>query len=297
MNQSINLLCVGLCLLLLSFAANGNGAGLWVINSAIKLTHRVAVEKDLAYGDQDWQRLNVYPQAKNAPVVLFIHGGGWYKGNKDQYHFVADALVRRGHVVVVPDYIKYPKGRFPTFVEDIALAVSWVKQHIGQYGGNPQQIMLVGHSAGAHTGALLATDASYLQKVGLSPSELLGFVGLAGPYNFTPTEPQFIDTFGQDNFSVMLANNHINGDEPPILILHGTTDKKVSRFNFNTFKNMLDRHQVPVKSVLLPDVGHAELVLKIHPWFADEVDVGDAIDDFVHEQIQAKQAPVPSVGL
>jgi len=170
-----------LWLLLLSFSAYSNGPGLFVINTAIKITHRVDVVKDLSYGDQDWQKLNVYPQQEQAPVVVFIHGGGWYKGNKDQYHFVADALVRRGYVVVLPDYIKYPQGRFPTFIEDVALAIAWVKQNIATHGGNPSQVMLVGHSAGAHTGALLATDASYLNGVGLHPQDLLGFVGLAGP--------------------------------------------------------------------------------------------------------------------
>ena len=246
--------------------------------------------KDVAYGQQDWQRLNIYPQVNPAPVVVFIHGGGWYKGSKDQYHFVADALVRRGYVVVIPDYIKYPEGRFPTFVQDVALATAWVKQHIVEHGGNPAQLMLVGHSAGAHTGALLATDASYLAQVGMQPQDLLGFIGLAGPYNFTPTYPQFVDTFGRENFEVMLANNHVNGDEPPTLILHGMADKKVSQFNYDTFKNMLIRHRIPLQSALLPDVGHAEMVLKIHPWFADEVDVGERIDAFVKAQLQATQS-------
>ncbi|WP_223788291.1 alpha/beta hydrolase [Marinicella meishanensis] len=281
---------VMILLWLLCGTAQSNGAGLFVVNSAIKLTHWVDVIKDVAYGEQDWQRLNVYPQASSAPVVLFIHGGGWYKGSKDQYHFVADALVRRGYVVVIPDYIKYPEGRFPTFVQDVAQATAWVKQHIAEHGGNPAQLLLVGHSAGAHTGALLATDASYLAQVGMQPQELLGFVGLAGPYNFTPTYHQFVATFGRENFAVMLANNHVNGDEPPILLLHGMDDKKVSRFNFDTFKNMLTRHQIPLQTALLPEVGHAEMVLKIHPWFADEVDVGARIDAFVKTQLNATQA-------
>ena len=275
--------------LLMSFEVKSNGPGLFVINTAIKLTHRIDVVKDIAYGPEKWQQLNVYPQPITAPVVLFIHGGGWHKGNKDLYHFVADALVRRGFAVVIPDYIKYPEGRFPSFVEDAAIATAWVKNHITDYGGDPDQIILVGHSAGAHTGALLATDQHYLKQVGMTPRDIAGFVGLAGPYNFTPTYPRYVETFGPENFEAMLASNHIDGDEPPILILHSKGDKSVHQFNYDTFKNRLEFFGMPVKAVLFEDIGHAAMILKIHPWFADEINIADHIVEF-QQQLAAQRA-------
>ena len=260
-----------------------SGVGSFLFNSALKISHPIKTEKDIRYGDQAWQQLNLYPQKHNklAPVVIFIYGGGWHKGSKEQYHFVADGLTRKGYLVVIPDYIKYPDGKFPTFVEDIALATAWVKQNIKSYGGNPKQILLAGHSAGAHTGALLVTDQRYLQHVGLTPADIAGFVGLSGPYNFTPKEPQYIKTFGQLNFDLMKVNNHVDGNEPPIKLIHGQGDKTVGQFNFDTFRNKLQAsgHDV-ITRLYDKDIGHIDTVLKMHPWFAGEVDVAVEIDTF-----------------
>ena len=273
-----------LVVLMLLFSTQAkSGIGSWLLNSSLKITHPIKSIKDKAYGDEAWQVLNIYPQKHNqsAPVVIFIYGGGWYKGNKEQYHFVADGLIRKGYMVVIPDYIKYPEGHFPAFIEDIALATAWVKNNISSFGGNPDQVLLVGHSAGAHTGALLVTDARYLAAVGLSPADVMGFVGLSGPYNFTPIEPKYIKTFGRENFALMKVNNHIDGSEPPIYIIHGRGDKTVGQFNFDTFRNKLQASGEDVATKLYgEDIGHVDTVLKIHPWFAGKVDVAIEIDEF-----------------
>ena len=269
-------------MLLLATQVN-SGIGSWLLNSTLKITHPIQAEKDISYGKQKWQQLNIYPQKNNqqAPVVIFIYGGGWHKGSKEQYHFVADGLTRKGYLVVIPDYIKYPAGRFPTFIEDIALATAWVKKNIVSYGGDPNQMLLVGHSAGAHTGALLVTDPSYFNRVGLTPADVTGFVGLSGPYNFTPKAPQYSKTFGQQNFELMKVNNHVDGTEPPIKLIHGQGDRTVGQFNFDTFRNKLQASGHTVVTKLYGrDIGHVDTVLKTHPWFAGEIDVADEIDHF-----------------
>lgn len=269
-----------------------SGVGSFLFNSALKITHPIKSIKDISYGDQEWQELNIYPQKnnQNAPVILFIYGGGWNKGSKEQYHFVADGLTRKGYLVVIPDYIKYPDGKFPTFVEDIALATSWVKENIASYGGNPEQILLAGHSAGAHTGALLVTDQRYFDDVGLTTKDLRGFVGLSGPYNFTPNEPQYIKTFGRENFETMKVNNHVEGMVPPIKLIHGKGDTTVGKFNFDTFRNKLQATNNQVTTNLLgKDIGHVDTVLKIHPWFAGDVDIAVEIDTFFKDLLNQPQ--------
>jgi acetyl esterase/lipase len=283
-----------LAVLVLLFSTQAHsGIGSWLLNSSLKITHPIKSVKDIAYGDETWQSLNIYPQKHNqsAPVVIFIYGGGWNKGSKEQYHFVADGLVRKGYMVVIPDYIKYPEGHFPVFIEDIALATSWVKQNISAFGGNPDQVLLVGHSAGAHTGALLVTDTQYLTAVGLSPTDLTGFVGLSGPYNFTPQKPKYVKTFGRKNFELMKVNNHVDGTEPPIIIIHGQGDNTVGQFNFDTFRNKLQAKSSDVQALLYGDeIGHVDTVLKIHPWFAGNVDIAVDIDVFFKKQLT--QLPV-----
>ena len=267
------------------------GVGSFLYNSAIKVAHPIQSEKDIAYGSREWQTLNIYPQKNQTqvPVVIFIYGGGWHKGSKEQHHFVADALVRKGYMVVIPDYIKYPQGTFPSFIEDIALAIAWVKDNIADYGGNPNELLLAGHSAGAHTGALLVTDKHYLNEVGVDISEIRAFVGLAGPYNFTPQKPQYIKTFGRESFDVMKANTFVAGTEPPIKLIHSMGDNTVGRFNFDTFANQLKAAGNTVETQLYRDIGHVMTLLKIHPWFADEIDMAVVMDQFYQKALSEAQ--------
>src|SRR6185437_12593688 len=99
---------------------------------------------DLAYGQVVRQKLDVYrPRAlsvdekRGVPVVVFFYGGDWQAGQKGDYRFVAEALASRGLMAVLPDYRLYPQVTFPKFVEDGAMAVRWVHDHIGRYGGDP----------------------------------------------------------------------------------------------------------------------------------------------------------------
>ena len=278
-----------LVLVCLKLSTATAGIGSFMLNNAIKITHPIESEKNVSYGSQTWQSLNVYPKQQASPVVIFIYGGGWSKGSKEQYHFVADALVRLGYVVVIPDYIKYPDGKFPSFINDIALATAWVKHNITDYGGNPQQLFMVGHSAGAYNAAMLLADSTYLNIVGLDKQDIKGFVGLAGPYNFTPQEPKYIQTFGRENFKQMKVNHHVDGTEPATLLLHSTGDKTVGLFNFETFRNRLSADGVHVKTKLYDNLSHVDMVLKIHPWFAGEIDLRADINAFFQQLLKQSE--------
>ena len=112
-------------------------------------------------------------------------------GSKRTYRYVAKALARRGYVAVLPDYRIYPQARYPDFLDDGALAVRWVKDNAKRFGGDPQKIFLMGHSAGAHIAAMLAIDATWLQKVGLVPGrDIAGLIGVSGPYDFLPLKDE-----------------------------------------------------------------------------------------------------------
>jgi acetyl esterase/lipase len=96
--------------------------------------------RDIAYGDQPRQKLDVYrPKhaAVPAAVVVFFYGGDWQTGGKGDYSFAAEALTSRGFVAVLPDYRLYPVVRFPAFVKDGASAVRWVRDNISGFGGDP----------------------------------------------------------------------------------------------------------------------------------------------------------------
>ena len=132
---------------------------------------RIALTTSIAYAKGARHTLDVCrpTSATAAPVIVFFYGGGWRSGSKRTYRYVAKALARRGYVAVLPDYRIYPQARYPDFLDDGAQAVRWVKDNVQRFGGDPQKIFLMGHSAGAHIAAMLAIDATWLQKVASAP--------------------------------------------------------------------------------------------------------------------------------
>lgn len=195
------------------------------------------------------------------PLVVFFYGGSWQQGERHWYAFVGQALARHGLAVAIPDYRKAP---FPAFMDDAAAAVAWLKAQGPGLGYDPDRIVLMGHSAGAHIAALLATDPQYLARHDLSPSDLRGVIGLAGPYDFLPIRSRPLrEVFGDDparhRASQPIA--HVDGSEPPFLLLHGRDDRLVEPGNSTRMAERLRDHGVPVELHLVPDAGHAGLLL------------------------------------
>ncbi len=112
----------------------------------------VDVEPGIAYAPGPDHHLDIYapsPGHGSAPVVMFFYGGGWEAGSRAMYRLVGAALAWRGILTVVPDYRKYPQVRFPAFMDDATAAGAWTRAHVDQYGGDPDRLFLMGHSAGA----------------------------------------------------------------------------------------------------------------------------------------------------
>ena len=197
-----------------------------------------------------------------APVVVFFHGGSWQSGTRQDYRFVAQSLAKQGVLVIMPDYRKSPQVAFPEFIEDAARAVAWTRLHASEYGGDPSRIFLVGHSAGAHIAAMLGTDSRFLRAVGLQPRDLAGIVGLAGPYDFLPlTDPALKTAFGPESqWSLSQPVNFVDGDEPPFLLLQGTSDTTVRPFNAEHLAARLRALHEPVEVRMIDGAGHLGLL-------------------------------------
>ncbi|KFN43357.1 alpha/beta hydrolase [Arenimonas oryziterrae] len=223
--------------------------------------------------------------AKPRAIVVFFYGGSWRNGYRADYRFVGSALAQRGLLVIIPDYRKAPADTFPAFMDDAAAAVAWTKAHAADFGADPAQIYLMGHSAGAHIVALLGTDGSYLQQVGMKPRDLKGVIGLAGPYDFLPITNRGVkQVFGApDTWPRSQPVNFVNGDEPPFLLLHGADDGKVFPRNSESLAEKLRAAGEPVSLKIIPDVGHIGLVNgfrspRLSPVLADTVQWIEAQD-------------------
>ena len=159
-----------------------------VINATVA-TDTHTVQPDQAYGPLPRQQLDVYRPAQataDAPLAVFFYGGSWSSGDRADYRFAGEALASRGIVTLVADYRLSPEVRYPTFLQDCALAVRWARDRARDFGASPERLHLVGHSAGAYNAAMLALDARWLSEVNMQPGELAGWAGLAGPYDFLP---------------------------------------------------------------------------------------------------------------
>jgi len=192
----------------------------------------VRVAEGERYGDGPRRTLDVYALAQRperAPVIVFLYGGGWSSGAKADYSFVGDAFAAQGFVTVVPDYRVYPEVRFPGFVEDAASALRWVQENAARFGGDPDRIVLVGHSAGAHIAMLAALDPRYAEAAGFDRRAIRGVVGLAGPYGFDNFDaPLLRNVFGEvaDPLTTM-PRHYARRDAALILLLHGARDRRV----------------------------------------------------------------------
>jgi acetyl esterase/lipase len=248
----------------------------------------MTVVRDQAYGPVPSHLLDIYIPAsavnQRREVIVFFYGGRWTDGTKDDYRFVGATLANRGYIVVIPDYRKYPDVRFPTFVEDGARAVAWVHDHIADLHGDPNRIHIAGHSAGAHIGALLAADAHYLADVGKDRSAVIrDFVGLAGPYAFTPKDPDLQDMFGPPaNYPNMQATTFIDGAQPPMLLLSGEADTRVKPDNLERLRQRIMEQGGCVQTISYPDVGHSGLLAALSWLNPGSVSVVDDMTRFFH---------------
>ena len=286
-------------LLLLPVISGCSTIGLGALNATSKFESGHDVVKDIEYGSEGWQKLDIHkPNKKSSenisdarkPVIIFFYGGGWTSGDKNQYYFAASAFTDKGYIVVLPNYVLYPEGKFPDFVEDGAKAIAWTKANITSYGGNADQLFIVGHSAGAHIGALLAADKQYLAQEGLGTNVISAFAGMAGPYNFTPKEKPYTLIFGpQENFAKMKVMNFIDGDEPPMLLLHGTGDKTVGILNKDSLIESIKEQGGEYGDISYEGESHVGILLNLHHIFDGDADIATDIDQFFepYKQIRA----------
>ena len=218
------------------------------------------------YGADPRQKLDVYAPlstaARRLPVIVFFYGGSWNSGTRDGYGFVGRALAARGFIVVIPDYRLVPQVRYPAFLQDNAAAVRWARGHAAALGGDPDRLVLAGHSAGAYDAAMLALDPRWL---GADRRAVKGLIGLAGPYDFLPfkgpvTQKAFA---GVRDPAETQPVNHASEASPPAFLATGDKDTLVLPRNSDALAERLVAHGISVERRRYPKVGHVGLLTAI----------------------------------
>ena len=229
------------------------------INNSLTENHYTV--RSLSYGKLPRQQMDIYrPRVdQGKPPVVFVYGGAWRSGTKTDFKFIGHALTQLGHAVIIPDYQLYPQVKFPVFIEDVAKAIKETELRSDALLGRPlDEFVLMGHSAGAHSAAMIFTDRSYLnnQRVKGRP---VGFIGLAGPYDLTLEYPEIVGVFdGAGKRSQPI--DYITPGLPPVLLLQGADDKRVLPYHSRTFSEALALSGADVRTRFYPKTNHIMII-------------------------------------
>ncbi|OWK39172.1 alpha/beta hydrolase [Fimbriiglobus ruber] len=234
------------------------------------------VHRDLAYAEpkSEKQAVDVYAPVggKNHPVVVWIHGGGWQYGDKKEVDVKPQAFVDKGYVFVSVNYRLYPDVTVGQMAGDVAKAIRWVHDHAGNYGGDPDALIVTGHSAGAQLAALVCTDARYLKAEKLSLSNIKGCIPVDGDTYDVPLQIKTVEQRRADSYRKKFGDadsqtatalspiTHVAKGKhiPPFLILH-VADHPEVKAQSQRLAHALQEAGVPAKAY--PAVGKVHVTI------------------------------------
>ncbi len=183
--------------------------------------------------------LDVYAPAgaKEAPVVFWIHGGGWQTGDKGLVQVKPHYFTAQGMVFVAINHRLLPTVEMGAIIRDVARAFAWVQANIAGYGGDPRRVLVMGHSSGAQLAALLCTDERYLKEHGLSLAPIKGCVPVDGDTYDIPAMIEVAETRARVHGFPLPKNGHRQkfGNDPALhrdfsAVNHVTKGKALPRF-------------------------------------------------------------------
>ena len=178
-------------------------------------------------------RLDLYipKDARNAPVIFSIHGGALQIGDRSEETFVGQRFAAAGYLTVVTSYRLSPQVSHPAHIQDVAAAFAWVKRNIRAHGGDPDRIIVIGHSAGAYLAMLMATDSRYLAAHKLSPADIKGLVPVSGFFwvdkpGVAPDRPQVRVGDESKVWIESSPSRYLRADLPPVLLIDTDGDEE-----------------------------------------------------------------------
>lgn len=241
------------------------------------------VQRDIRYLDDGHARhvLDIYApaNAKNLPVVFWIHGGGWQQGDKSDVELKPQWFMDKGFVFVSTNYRLLPEVDMGTLIRDCAKSFAWVQKNIAQHGGDPKRVLVGGHSAGAQLAAILCTDDRYLKEAGADFGALIGSVPVDGDTYDIPAMIETAETrlrvhgmpmpkyghrlkFGDspEKHKDFSAVTHVAKGKgiPPFLILHVSNHPDTS-IQARRFGAVLTEAGVPTTVFGAKDTDHSKL--------------------------------------
>ena len=228
-------------------------------------------QRQIAYGLKARQRLDLFysdSPRPHQPLVVFVHGGAWSQGDKQDYRFVAQSLTQEGLDVAVLNYHLAPEHIFPSSVHDLQLALEHLYQHQQRYQICMQQVILIGHSAGAFNvmSALYHPEATTLSCL----AQIRAVIGLAGPYHFDyKGDPLCADAFDQDvPYQQVMPYYFVQPNQVQHYLFVAERDQVVHINNSVDFDRALKQVGNHSQIVQVPKVGHVSIMGSVSSLFS-----------------------------
>lgn len=239
----------------------------------------VGVSKNILYGDQPSQNLDLYypkPLAqamkaesainKTYPMVVFVHGGSWANGSKEEYAFVGQSLAQAGYITAVINYRKAPNHVYPDYVKDAAQAIAWSHNNAKSFHADPERMAVIGHSAGAFNAVAAVANEDFLAPYGMKPNGLRAVIGIAGPYSYDFRNYDSATAFAADATpDEVMPDRRIKGEQPPYLLLTAEKDKVVYDTNTIKMTEALKAAGVKVENGVIKGASHATSIGAMAP--------------------------------
>ncbi len=208
--------------------------------------------------------LDIYPQPKKAPVVIYFHGGGWVGGSKEGEQLQLLPFIAMGYSVVT---VEYRLGVAPAAIEDARCSMSWVRQHGSEYGFDLSRVMLAGLSAGAHIALLagMVTPDAGFDACDVGDLKVVAVLSISGVSDLPAlmsdesalAQPYAVAWVGNTDPVRLSPVTYINRDTPPIFSIAGESDQSVPyQVQGRRFHDLLQRATVPHELFTVPNGGH-----------------------------------------
>lgn len=269
-----------LCFLLLLLVRFWPMVRIWMASDKVEIVENIAYVQD----NLPSHRLDLYlPKGKKGfPVVHFLYGGYWIKGNKNYYQFVTGlyanvgvALAKEGIGVVIPNYGIVPEISFEEQVQDTIQGIQWTHQHIREYGGNPDALFLSGHSAGGHLISLVGLDPAYRSQLNIPENSIKGYITLSGIFDLVDLKNQNDESLNQEvTYTVFgKAEENLHKDSPltyfgpgikPFLMFVGENDFPYLLTQTPNIAQRLEELGNKVEIASIRGYSHQDMVLRFN---------------------------------
>ena len=227
-----------------------------------RVRNRYKCHLDEKYGEAPLQSMDVFPSnVPNSPIHIFIHGGYWRALDKASYSFVAEPFVKNNVTTCIVNYGLIPTVNMGGLLTDITSALRWIQYNASKYNGNPNQLIISGHSAGGHLALI-----TYILNEDLRPS-ILGICSLSGIFDLSGIKNSYLNEVlhlnEEDVDSYSVSNKKLGVLKCPIYISVGSNETDFFIQQSKSLYQTLSRIASDVEFYEYPELNHYQIVHKL----------------------------------